>query len=266
MSREIFGEEVPERARSKSIVVIPARLGSTRLPEKLLLRDTGKTVLQHTYETASRARLPSAVVVAVDHERLLREVERFGGRAIMTDPNAASGTDRLAEVAVSYPQNIFVNVQGDEPEIAPEAIDFVIEILQSDPAATVATLATRIRDKDDLENPNCVKVVCDHRGRAMYFSRSIIPHPRTWDESLLEANPPIYLHHLGIYAYRREFLLSLSHLPPSPLEQVEKLEQLRFLQAGNVVQVGLVASAHRGIDTMADYQAFVNRQRNGTMS
>jgi 3-deoxy-manno-octulosonate cytidylyltransferase (CMP-KDO synthetase) len=250
-----------QKQQCASVIVIPARLASTRLPEKLLLRETGKSVLQHTYEAALTAKRPSKVIVAVDHERLLAEVTRFGGHATMTDPNAASGTDRITEVARALNFEIFVNVQGDEPEIAGSAIDQVIELLEHNPDAAVATLATPIRNRQNLDDPACVKVVCSHDGNALYFSRSVIPHPRDWHDDFLSAVPPLFLQHLGIYAYRRDFLLQLKNLLPSPLESTEKLEQLRFLQNGFKIQVGIVEHSTRGIDTLADYQAFVRRSK-----
>ena len=242
-------------------IVIPARLASTRLPEKLLLSETGKTVLEHTYLACRKAKLPQGITIAVDHAQLFETVERFGGDAVMTDVNAQSGTDRIAEVARARPDvDVFINVQGDEPEIAGSSIDAVMELLQSDPSAHVATLATPIRNKSDLEDPACVKVVRGHDGAALYFSRSVIPHPRSWDDGLLLGQPPCFLQHLGIYAYRRDFLLQLAELPMSPLEQIEKLEQLRFLQAGRRILVGIVDRSPRGIDTREDYEAFKLRQ------
>ena len=214
----------------------------------------------HTVEAARRSRLAARVTMAVDHDRLAEVAECYGVDFERTDPGAASGTDRIAEVASRRPETeIFVNVQGDEPEIAGEAIDQVIELLTRDSEAVVATLATPISNRGDLEDPACVKLVCSHDGRAMYFSRSVIPHPREWEPRLFESSA--YLQHLGIYAYRREFLLKLSELKPSPLEQIEKLEQLRFLQAGLKIAVGLVPSAARGIDTRAEYDAFLERRR-----
>ncbi len=243
-----------------SRIVIPARLASTRLPEKLLLRETGKTVLQHTYEAALCARRPGGITIAVDNERLQREVASFGGECVLTDPSLASGTDRVAAVAAQMPDvDIFVNVQGDEPELSAEAIDLVTELLESRPEAQVATLAAPIRLRERLDDPACVKVVRDHHQRALYFSRSPIPHARSWDATLLESNPPLFLQHIGLYAYRRDFLMQLSSLPTSPLEQIEKLEQLRFLQAGCQVLVGLIEHAPKGIDTPNDYRCFVQR-------
>ncbi len=243
-------------------IVIPARLASTRLPEKLLLRETGRSLLEHTYRSASQARIPEGVTVAVDHPRLFDEVIRFGGKAQMTDPNAQSGTDRVAEVASKHPEiDLWINVQGDEPEISATAIDQVAELLQRNPQASVATLATPIRAREHLDDPNCVKVVCGIDGRALYFSRSPIPYPRTWSDTMLQCQPPLFLQHLGIYAYRREFLAQLKTLPASPLENTEKLEQLRFLQAGHTIMVGQIEHAARGIDTREDYDAFLERCR-----
>lgn len=226
-----------------------------------MLCETGKTVLQHTFESASRARTPQGITIAVDCQRLLSAVQQFGGSAVLTGADLQSGTDRVAEVAAQMPEiDLFVNVQGDEPEISAEAIDSVTRLLVANPSAQVATLAAPIRDRNRLDDPACVKVVCDVNGRALYFSRSPIPHARSWDESLLNKHPPMFLQHIGLYAYRREFLLGLKHLPPSPLEQLEKLEQLRFLQAGCQIMVGIIEHAPKGIDTAADYRGFVKRQ------
>jgi 3-deoxy-manno-octulosonate cytidylyltransferase (CMP-KDO synthetase) len=241
-------------------IVIPARLASTRLPEKLLLNETGQTVLQHTYEACTRAKLTQGIVVAVDHEKTLEVVRSFGGHFMMTDPDAQSGTDRVAEVARSMPEvDAFVNVQGDEPEIAAESIDLVMQMLINNPWASVATLATPIRSRANLEDPACVKVVLGHDASALYFSRSPIPHPRQWDDALLTMTPAPFLQHIGIYGYKRDFLSKLGRLAPSPLESIEKLEQLRFLQSGHRMVVGLVPQSHRGIDTRADYDAFLRR-------
>jgi len=250
------------RSRTKSFIVIPARLASTRLPRKMLLRETGKSLIQHTYEAACRSTLAEGVCVATDHEEILAEVYGFGGVAEMTSPLAASGTDRVAEVASRRPDiEIFVNVQGDEPELAGSSIDLVIRLLEENPQAPMATLATPIRRRDQYEDPACVKVVFDSRGRALYFSRSPIPHARQWDDGLLTDNPPHFFQHVGMYAYRREFLLEIAQLPPSPLEQVEKLEQLRVLEAGHEIVVSVVDESTVGIDTPQDYRAFVERTR-----
>lgn len=249
------------RVHSTSFIVIPARLASTRLPRKLLLRDTGKTLIQHTYEAASRAARPSGVCVATDHAEIFDAVGAFGGKAEMTSPTAASGTDRVAEVARRLTDvDIIVNVQGDEPELSGDSIDLVIGLLEANPAAVMSTLATPIRSRRQLEDPACVKVVFDRQGRAMYFSRSPIPHARTWDDALLEADPPHFYQHVGLYAYRRDFLLRVAQMPPSPIEELEKLEQLRVLDAGHAILVGVVDEPTFGIDTPDDYRAFVEKQ------
>jgi 3-deoxy-manno-octulosonate cytidylyltransferase (CMP-KDO synthetase) len=250
-----------------SVIVIPARLESTRLPRKLLLRETGKSVLQHTYESAAKARRPSALWVAADDSLIVDDVRAFGGNVELTSPTAANGTDRVAELAARLPPvDVIVNVQGDEPEISGEAIDLAIELLERDPEAVMSTLATPIRTREKLDDPACVKVVCDGRQRAMYFSRSPIPHAREWDDSLLTASPPHFLQHIGLYAYRREFLLRIAQLPPCALEQLERLEQLRVLMSGHAIQVGVIDEPSIGVDTLADYRAFVERIRNRTMS
>jgi len=252
-----------------SHIVIPARLHSTRLPRKLLLSATGKSVLQHTWEAASRARKPSGVTVAVDHLEIAAEVARFGGDCAMTDPSAASGTDRVAEVARERDGvDIFVNVQGDEPEIAGEDIDALVQLLEDDPSAPMATLATPIRTREKLFDPACVKVVFDTHGRALYFSRSPIPCPRDWDvkdedNALLSADPPYFYQHVGLYAYRRDFLLQLAAMPRCRIEQLESLEQLRVLHAGYAILVGVTHQPSIGIDTPDDYAAFIARRRAG---
>jgi 3-deoxy-manno-octulosonate cytidylyltransferase (CMP-KDO synthetase) len=259
----------------QSIVVIPARYASTRLPRKMLLRDTGKSLIQHTYEAASRALRPAGVVIATDHVEIAREVERFGGDCVMTSPDCQSGTDRIAEVASRLTQaELFVNVQGDEPEISADAIDRLVEMMEANPTAGMATLSTPIRTPEQLANPACVKVVSSAAGRALYFSRSSIPFVR--DAPSLDStaacglapfnSPPIFFQHLGLYAYRRETLLAFASLPPSSLEQSEKLEQLRFLQSGGEILIDVIAHAATGIDTADDYAAFVARQRKSALA
>ncbi len=244
-----------------AIIVIPARLASTRLAEKLLLSETGKTVLRHTYEAACRAKLPKAVYVAVDHPRLMAEVESFGGHAVMTDPNCPSGTDRIASAIANLPPaTIVVNVQGDEPEIDVAAIDRVIELLVQYPTASIATIATPIRDTTRLNNPNCVKIAMGSEHRALYFSRSPIPFVRDGvTDELLAQEPPLFWHHLGLYGYRTTFLRRFATLAQGRLEKLEKLEQLRALEAGETIVVGRVDGAPPGIDTLDDYRAFVAR-------
>lgn len=259
MERRIDGAQ---SAVPKSTIVIPARLASTRLPRKLLLAETGRPLIQHTYEAASRATLPNGLCVAADHEEIASTVRGFGGHVVMTSPTCASGTDRVAEVARAMPDvEIFVNVQGDEPEISATAIDRAVELLIEQPGAVMSTLATPIRTKEKLHDPSCVKVVLDRQGRALYFSRAAIPHAREWNDSLLTSEPATFLQHLGLYAYRRDFLLSIAALPRGPLEVVENLEQLRVLHHGYAIAVGVIDEPTIGIDTPDDYAAFVARHQ-----
>ena len=243
-------------------VIIPARYASTRLPKKLLLAETGKPLIRHTYEAASRATLPRSVTVACDHPEIFEAVRKFGGNVVMTDPNAPSGTDRIAEVAAGMNDvDIIVNIQGDEPELSGEAIDLVIRMLVGNPDAVMSTLATPIRNRQQLEDPACVKAVFDKNGKALYFSRSVIPRPRNWVGDLLTTEPPLFYQHVGMYAYRRDFLLALTKLPQSPLEKAESLEQLRVLDNGYEIIVGVVDEPTFGIDTPEDYRKFSARAK-----
>lgn len=245
----------------RSTIVIPARLASTRLPRKLLLADTGQPLIQYTYEAASRATRTQGVLVAADCEEIAAAVRSFGGNVELTSPDCASGTDRVAEVARRRPGvDVFVNVQGDEPEISAAAIDQAVELLERHPAAVMSTLATPIRTKEKLHDPACVKVVCDQARRALYFSRAPIPFARDWHDDLLTANPPHFYQHIGLYAYRRDFLLSLANLPRASIEKIENLEQLRVLYAGHTILVGVIDEPTIGIDTPEDYRQFVTRQ------
>ena len=235
-------------------VVIPARFASTRLPGKPLLRETGKYLIQHVYERAAESGA-AAVVVATEDERIAAAVRSFGGVAAMTRADHPSGTDRVAEVAAGLDAEVIVNLQGDEPQFDPAGV-MRLAVLLADPAADVATLAAPIRDAETYRSPNAVKVVCDDRGRALYFSRSPVPFARECEPDFA-SDPPQFRLHVGVYAFRRASLLRLAALPPHPLEQTEKLEQLRWLAAGAMILVGDVPAAHRGIDTPADYAEFV---------
>ena len=237
-------------------VIIPARYASTRLPGKPLLRETGKYLIQHVCELAARSRWGENAVVAVDDEGVRAAVESFGGRAVMTRIDHISGTDRIAEVAANLDVDIIVNLQGDEPQFEPSALDLLVQLLLDDPTAGMATLMTPIRDAELYRNPNAVKVIADDSGRALCFSRAPIPFGRDGEPDLNAEPPPVHLH-LGVYAYRRKVLLELASAPPHPWEQLEKLEQLRFLARGGILRIASIPKAHRGIDTPADYAAFV---------
>jgi len=242
--------------------VIPARFASTRLPGKALLSETGRPLIQHVVEAARRAQSLERIIVATDDARIAEAVARIGGEFMMTRADHPTGTDRVAEVAARLDgARIIVNLQGDEPEVAGETLDRVVALLETDPEAPMATLATPIRDESIYLDPACVKVVCSRRGRALYFSRSPIPHHRDGLTDPATAATPFAYLHLGLYAYRRDFLLGLGSLPPSPLEAAEKLEQLRVLEAGYPIAVGVVAEPGIGIDTPEDYRRFVARWR-----
>jgi 3-deoxy-manno-octulosonate cytidylyltransferase (CMP-KDO synthetase) len=240
-------------------IIIPARYASTRLPGKPLLRQTGKYLIQHVYERACQARADT-VVVATDDARIADAVRGFGGQVVLTRADHPTGTDRIAEVARNLTTDVVVNLQGDEPLIDPAAVNLLLDLVRRDPDVEVATLAAPIAAMEQLLDPNCVKVVCDVRGRALYFSRSPIPFVREGKPDFTR-RPPLFLQHLGLYAYRRDFLLRFAQMPPEPLEETEKLEQLRVLAIGKTISVGVVKHASRGVDTPADYQRFVEMYR-----
>jgi 3-deoxy-manno-octulosonate cytidylyltransferase (CMP-KDO synthetase) len=240
-------------------IVIPARYASSRLRGKPLLRETGKYLIQHVYEQARQARRADTVLIATDDSRIAAAARRFNAQVVMTRRDHPSGTDRVAEVARGLNTNIIVNLQGDEPLIDPAALDLLIELLQKRPDADMATLAAPLHSEEQYRSPHCVKVVCE-AGRALYFSRSPIPFVRDGKPDFA-ARPARFLQHIGLYAYRRDFLLRLASQPPSPLEQFEKLEQLRALALGCRMPVGLVDRPTIGVDTYDDYQRFVGLYR-----
>ena len=230
------------------IAVIPSRYASTRLPGKPLVDICGKPMVQHVYERVRRVSLFDEVLVATDDERIANAVEAFGGAACMTSPDCPSGSDRLIEVAKSHPADVYVNVQGDEPLVEPASIEKLARAMLDDPSLQMGTLCYPI-SAEQAQNPNLVKVVRAHTGNALYFSRSPIPFPRSGGIA------PQYFGHLGMYAYRREFLMNFGSLPYSPLENTEKLEQLRVLQAGIAIRVLEVEATGPGVDTPEDLEA-----------
>lgn len=241
-----------------TVAVIPARYASTRFPGKALARQTGKYLIQHVYERVQVAPLIQDLCVATDDERIADAVRSFGGRVVMTRPDHVSGTDRIAEAVRDMPCDIVVNVQGDEPEIEPFTISQLVELLQDRTDCEMATLACPFRfvPEADPHSPDAVKVQIDGQHRAVDFSRRLLLAP---PGSRFEDDPHPLLH-LGIYAYRKDFLMEFSGLPPTPLERERRLEQMRALENGRRIAVGLVRSASVGIDTPAEYEAFVRRQ------
>lgn len=236
-------------------VVIPARYGSTRFPAKILASQTGKPLVQHVVDRAKLASRVREVIVATDDTRIVDALKPFGTRCLMTSPAHQSGTDRIAEVARGLSDDVIINVQGDEPEIEPTTIDALVDRMEANPDDDMATAATPFREHADFENPNLVKVVTDLNGQAIYFSRCPIPF---WRDKA-EGRSPAYYLHLGIYAYRRDFLLQFSSWSPTPLESTEKLEQLRALEHGRSIFVLIVDRAVHGIDTAEQYADFVKR-------
>ena len=244
----------------KFIAVIPARYASTRFPGKPLALLGGKTVIQRVYEQAVSI-LPEAYV-ATDDERIFQAVEAFGGRAVMTRADHKSGTDRIEEAVekIATDADVIINIQGDEPFIQPSQIETLIQLFD-DPATQIGTLGKRFETIDAVRNPNSPKIVTDRRGFALYFSRSVIPYIRGIEADEWLIHYP-FLKHLGIYAYRREVLAEVTRLPQSALEKAESLEQLRWLENGYRIRVGLTDVETVGIDTPEDLaraEAFLNK-------
>lgn len=244
---------------ASAVAIIPARYASTRFPGKPLAADTGKPLIQHVVERVRGARSVSRVVVATDEERIFEAVQTFGADAVMTGEHP-NGTSRIAEAVelLDDPPDLIVNVQGDEPEVPAETIDALVEGLAADGQAEMATLGCPFDPHEDPANPNVVKLVVDRHDRALYFSRSLIPYDR--DAEMLGTKPTVaLLKHPGLYAYRRSFLARYASLEPTPLEQAEKLEQLRVLEHGLPIKIVRAAAPHPGIDTPEQYAAFVKR-------
>ena len=244
----------------KFIAVIPARFASTRFPGKPLAVLGGKTVIQRVYEQAVSV-LPEAYV-ATDDERIFQAVEAFGGRAVMTRADHKSGTDRIEEAVekIATGADVIINIQGDEPFIQPSQIETLMQLFD-DPATQIGTLGKRFETIDAVRNPNSPKIVTDNRGFALYFSRSVIPYIRGIETDEWLTHYP-FLKHLGIYAYRREVLAEVTRLPQSALEKAESLEQLRWLENGYRIRVGLTNVETVGIDTPEDLaraEAFLNK-------
>lgn len=227
--------------------VIPARYSSTRLPGKALVEIEGVPMVVRVWRQASRAGTLARVVVATDDERIMSAVNAAGGEAMMTARTHQSGTDRIAEVASRLAADIYVNVQGDLPFIAPADLDALVAPMRTDEGIAMATLATPIASAEEWYNANVVKVICDGRGDALYFSRAPIPWPR--DQS---GPPAMARRHIGVYAYRRDFLLRFAGLEPGVLEGLEKLEQLRALERGYRIRVVSSVAPSLEIDTAED--------------
>jgi 3-deoxy-manno-octulosonate cytidylyltransferase (CMP-KDO synthetase) len=236
----------------KIIGVIPARYASTRLPGKPLVDLCGKPMIQRVYERVLRAELPSDVLVATDDDRIFNAVSSFGGKAVMTPPDLASGTDRLAFVAGNLEADVFINIQGDEPLIDPSDVDRVAGILLDDSRAAMGTLIRKISSLEELESPNTAKVVLDQDGYAVYFSRSAVPHVRDEADRAQWFKRHILYKHVGLYSYRKDFLLQFAGWPPSELEKMEKLEQLRAIEHGFRIKTAEAEFEPVCVDTAED--------------
>jgi len=240
----------------KVIGVIPSRYASVRLPAKPLVMICGKPLVQWVWEAASRAHSLNELIVATDDERIADVIRNFGGRAVMTPPECPSGTDRIALAIGKIPADIVVNIQGDEPLMAADNIDACVKALVEDTAAAVSTPMVRLTDPDEISAPHVVKVVYDSHGYAMYFSRAPIPDRSRASESEKAATP--VMKHLGLYVYRRDALDAFVTMPPSRYEKVEKLEQLRFLEAGFKIRMVEVVHDSVGVDTPEDVKCVEN--------
>jgi 3-deoxy-manno-octulosonate cytidylyltransferase (CMP-KDO synthetase) len=235
--------------RTRILGDIPARFASSRYPGKALARLAGKPMIEHVWERANMSRYLSDVLVATDDDRIAKAVHKFGGRVCMTRADHPSGTDRLAEIASSEDAALYVNIQGDEPLIDPEAIDAAILSVHGDEAVDMGTLKKQIIDPTDIVNTNVVKVVTNLLGDAIYFSRCPIPYERDGRTGV-----PIYFKHIGLYVYRREFLLRYPDLTAGPLEEAERLEQLRALENGYRIRVVATDYESLGVDTPEDLE------------
>jgi len=256
VSPEKIKNRCKEKRIVKIIVVIPARYGSSRFAGKVLAKETGKYLVQHTYERALCAKTVDQALIAADDERVMAACAEFGGACVMTSVAHQSGTDRIAEAVAEMDVDIIVNLQADEPEIDPAYIDQVAGLLSDNPDAGMATLLAPFESAEDVANPNIVKCITNTAGKAIYFSRSVIPYDRQAGGVGDISN---YKRHLGIYAYRKQFLMDFTAMQPSFLEQTEKLEQLRAIENGHMILTAMVEKAWDGIDTQEQYQAFVGR-------
>jgi 3-deoxy-manno-octulosonate cytidylyltransferase (CMP-KDO synthetase) len=249
----------------KATAVIPARYGSTRFEGKPLADILGKPMIQWVYEGLRQSKLIDEVIIATDDQRILEAVQSFGGKGVMTSPDHTTGTDRVAEVARKLRSEIIVNVQGDEPLIKGPIIDKAIRPLLIDETIPMSTLVTQIDEVKDWLNPHIVKVVTNQKGFALYFSRSPIPFPRDLNIDRLETHPfgtkkPLpknVFKHIGVYVFRRKFLLSFSKMKPTPLEKLEKLEQLRVLENGYQIKVTSTDYEPLHVETPEDLQKVV---------
>ena len=241
---------------SRTVAIIPARYAATRLPGKPLAEIGGRPLIQWVVERAAACRRIDDVIVATDDPRIFEVVQEFGGKVLMTSPHCHSGSDRIAETLNRIECDLIVNIQGDEPMMATETVDRAIEAIEGDPECRVSTAAVPLHDRAEWESPHAVKVVIDARGYALYFTRSPIPNrSRSGPDAPTQGGRPVWgLKHMGLYVYRRQALLDYVSWPPSHLEHVEKLEQLRFLDHGYRIRVIVTPYDSVGVDTPEDLE------------
>jgi len=237
--------------------IIPARYASSRFPGKPLADILGKPMIQWVYERSCRAKFLDEVIIATDDQRIFDAAKKFGGSVSMTSPHAANGTERIAEVAKNLSSTFVLNIQGDEPLIDPDSIDQLVGMMRENPQSPVGTLVKKIEKLDDLNNPNIPKVVIDKDFNALYFSRSIIPFHRDEKKHAFWFKNSVYYKHIGMYIYRREFLLEFVKLPVSNLEKIEQLEQLRVLENGYKIKVAETETDSIGVDVPEDINRVV---------
>ena len=230
---------------TRAVAVIPARWASVRFPGKALVVIGGKPLVQHVWERALELETVERVVVATDDARIAEAVQGFGGAVVMTSPDCVNGTDRVAQATRDWPVDIVVNLQGDEPTFEPKALDQLVRVMTDDPSIEMGTLAHPVVDEAEHKDPNVVKVVLDQSGHALYFTRAPVPYAR-------QAGLVTPLRHFGIYVFRHAFLQRYARLAPTPLEQTERLEQLRALENGVRIRVLLTPHGSIGVDTPAD--------------
>jgi len=239
-------------AKPVVIGVIPSRYASQRLPAKPLVDLLGNTMIHRVYEQVRKSSLLDRILVATDDERIANVVRGFGGEAVLTSPVIKSGSDRVAAAADQFGGDIIVNVQGDEPLINPHMIDHAVQLLLNDPSVLMGTLVKQIHLEEELLNPGVVKVILDRNMNALYFSRAVIPFVRDQKDVSRWLESHAFFKHIGLYVYRREFLAAYSHLPEGVLERAENLEQLRVLENGYRIKVGITEYDSIPIDTKDD--------------
>lgn len=244
--------------QSKVVAVIPARYDSTRFPGKALAHISGKSLIQRTYENAALCKTLDAIAVATDDDRIVKHLEGFNAKALMTSKNCATGTDRLVEVATQTDfcndADIIVNIQGDEPCVNQKTISSIVKLLQNDKEAVMATAVVPLSSYEEAKSPSIVKCVFDQQGYALYFSRGLIPKGKTEKEQ----KKAKFFRHLGIYAFRKDFLIQYGNLPPTPLQMIEDLEQLKVLEHGYRIKVAIVSDVAIGVDNPEDISKVEN--------